>query len=337
MKKQNINILKAICAYFIIIIHCNYPGKLGILAETIARFALPTFFMISGYFRFYTQDIDFDKKMTNKIMRLLKLTIIAHLVYFLLQILELYSLNNITEWISESFKIKNIIKFFIFNRSSLKYGHLWYMLALLYCYIIFRKIKTIKKEAYLYFIIICILTLTIIIEMSSQMLEINSILGIDIVLWYRNFVFIGFPFVSIGYLIHKHENEIVHKIGNKELYLSIIFGSLVAILERKYIGHYELYIGSIIMSIGIFLLFVKNDKFENIVLSEIGDKYSTGIYLYHYALIYIISIFEKKFYIFEKIKFYFYYKPIIICVLITFIVAFINFIKNIFIKKMEEK
>lgn len=60
------NIEKAIAAYAIIFIHCLFPSKLGIIFDCIGRFAVPLFFIISGYFCYYNDEYLFKKKMNKK-------------------------------------------------------------------------------------------------------------------------------------------------------------------------------------------------------------------------------------------------------------------------------
>lgn len=47
---DSIDILKAICAFLIVCIHVPFPGNIGEYVTTLARIAVPIFFMITGYF-----------------------------------------------------------------------------------------------------------------------------------------------------------------------------------------------------------------------------------------------------------------------------------------------
>ena len=72
--------LKAICAYLVVLLHCNFPGKIGIIFEVLARIAVPCFFMISGYFSYpYNKE-----KIKLRIISMLKLIISVEIIYLLL-------------------------------------------------------------------------------------------------------------------------------------------------------------------------------------------------------------------------------------------------------------
>ena len=49
-RADNIDILKAICAFLIVCIHVPFPGRVGAYFTALTRIAVPVFFMITGYF-----------------------------------------------------------------------------------------------------------------------------------------------------------------------------------------------------------------------------------------------------------------------------------------------
>ena len=49
-RNGSMELLKFAAAFFVVWIHAPFPGKLGQLVSTLARFAVPMFFLFSGYF-----------------------------------------------------------------------------------------------------------------------------------------------------------------------------------------------------------------------------------------------------------------------------------------------
>lgn len=49
-RRKGIDILKCLCAFLVVCIHAPFPGIIGEYFIALARIAVPTFFMISGYF-----------------------------------------------------------------------------------------------------------------------------------------------------------------------------------------------------------------------------------------------------------------------------------------------
>ena len=53
MRNKCLDGMKAIAACMVIFIHIDLPGQTGVFIEALSRFAVPFFFMISGYFCYY--------------------------------------------------------------------------------------------------------------------------------------------------------------------------------------------------------------------------------------------------------------------------------------------
>ncbi|MGN0417948.1 acyltransferase family protein [Anaerostipes faecalis] len=77
-RADNIDILKAICAFLIVCIHILFQGVAGEYFTSLTRIAMPIFFMITGYFYF-----DVVKKVgkIRQIKKILKLITEVNLIY----------------------------------------------------------------------------------------------------------------------------------------------------------------------------------------------------------------------------------------------------------------
>ena len=53
MKKNNTpELLKLFASYMVVFVHVIFSGYIGVAAETLARFAVPFFFLISGFYSY---------------------------------------------------------------------------------------------------------------------------------------------------------------------------------------------------------------------------------------------------------------------------------------------
>ena len=73
MRNRTLDMVKAICAYAVVLLHVHFPGNAGIIANVLARFAVPVFFMVSGYFCFRGDDTEFIRT-GKKIRHVLRTT-----------------------------------------------------------------------------------------------------------------------------------------------------------------------------------------------------------------------------------------------------------------------
>lgn len=77
-RQNNIDILKAICAFYIVCIHVPFLGIVGEYLTPLTRIAAPIFFMISGYFY---ADIVKKRGRIRQIKKIIKLVIEDNIIY----------------------------------------------------------------------------------------------------------------------------------------------------------------------------------------------------------------------------------------------------------------
>lgn len=337
-RKIGIDILKFISAFFVVCIHIPFKGEFGKYFTAISRFAVPIFFIISGFF--YQQTV--KKGNENKqIIKILKLCIIANFIYLVYRIIML-TLNddNILSWLQKTFSFKNFLEFIFLNESPLAV-HLWYLNAFLYVLIIMKFINKYNKYKLLYFITPLLLIFDLILGKYSLLFFQQNIPY----LYVRNFLFVGLPYFAIGIYINNIMNKYplnirVSKIRNLLIIFIVLF-CVTTILERFILVQFGInakrdhYISTTFLAISLFLYFVgitnKNkNRFINYI-AELGKNYSTNIYIFHYM---IIGIFNK---LFNDSIIYDYLGPIIVFIstLILCIIfkSIFNFMKRSVLKK----
>lgn len=172
-RNNSLDALKTICAFLVICIHVPFPGIVSEIITSLARIAVPIFFMITGYFYNKT-----DKKPFKQIKKVIILIILSNLLYFIPDILK-------NENISTVFSLKNILSFIIFNESPFA-GHLWYLNALLYVLIIVYFADKLKVRKFLYYAIPILLAIDLILGKYSILLFGQQFPYIII----RNFLFV---------------------------------------------------------------------------------------------------------------------------------------------------
>lgn len=112
MRNRTLDMVKAISAYAVVLLHVHFPGNAGIIANVLARFAVPVFFMVSGYFCFRGDDTEFVRT-GKKIRHVLKLMLVAFPVCCLWELIQ----NHIDgasqkEWLEAWFRGNISVSFF---------------------------------------------------------------------------------------------------------------------------------------------------------------------------------------------------------------------------------
>ena len=71
-RNQSMECCKLVASFFVVFIHARFPGDLGGLMDCLGHFAVPLFFMISGYFNYRASGEDVTRR-TIHIVKLLLL------------------------------------------------------------------------------------------------------------------------------------------------------------------------------------------------------------------------------------------------------------------------
>lgn len=287
-KNNTLELLKLFASYMVVFIHVLFYGRIGIVFDALARFAVPFFFLISG---FYSYQIT-TKKIKKRIINILSLLIFATVCYTIFKILPLLlqgNIDGIACYFKKYMDFKNIVKLLVFNIpiSSL---HLWYLFAAIYVYVIFYFLTVIRlNEKVIFIISFSLLFLHILLGECLSVFGI--IIPIPIV---RNFALMGFPFFTIGMVVKKYENNLC-VIPNYMIAISAIIGVFTSICSRCFFGENELYIGSLFILFAIVCVFIKYStvQFPSFLITLAGC--STYIYIFH---IMISSVIEKMYTLF---------------------------------------
>ena len=296
IKKYNmIDLMRFVAAILVICIHTRPFEQISwsidyILVDIIARIAVPFFFITSGFF--YYKKIQKSGTNNNYILRLIKLYLIATVIYLPLTI---YKISN-----SDNSILKEIMIFFrsfVFAGGSA--SQLWYFTALIFdvfvINIMLKKHIDIKK---IFAISIVFYFLGLIAGAYYGIVQyiplLNKLVNIylDIFITARNGLFVGLAFTSMGMLIYDN-NRLRTK---KQCLIRILVFGIGLVLETILIDKYNLAKGhnALIMllplSYYIFTFLIQIDINGRLDYKKIR-KLSTLIFIFHIIIRDLIQIF----------------------------------------------
>lgn len=322
MRKTALDILKFISAILIVTIHIMFPGNLGVFFKAFSRFAVPVFFMVSGYFSYNAIENRNYLKLRNRIVKLLKIYIPSAILYFVVELL-IRDRSIWFDYIKESICLSSLIKLILFNKPLFN-TPLWFLLALIYCYLLIMLLLKFNKLK--------------VMEVLTPILLVVSILFFDIILGVinieisqlivRNFLLMGMPFVCIGYFLKMNENRL-SGINNLALLSTLILGFAVFIIEYLFLYNMsELYFGSSIIAVSLFILCIRDNRQQksNKFFAYISDA-SLTIYIVHSPLSNVCNKLIDKTGMNRTVAFEYIY-PIVIILLSIIISFFIYVVKS---------
>ena len=300
-RKNGLDILKCFCIPFIILLHTGaLKNSFPINIEPICRFAVPCFFMITGFF--YNSVVKRGKEL-KQIKKVIILILVANAVLFILNIIYIHNISDILNWLRSCISKESINNLLVFNEGIIKghFGssHVWYLNALLYILIIAYAFRNLNIFKILYYLTPILLIMGFIVECFSKQLFGVSFIENDRYYIYRNFLTVGIPYFCIGNLLNKVN---IDALKPKRYILMVVSLILIGIsyIEFRIELHFglstngEFFIATPFCAVCIFLFFCcffETEKLSRIskFFALIGRKYVVWIYIFHLPIIVLID------------------------------------------------
>ena len=324
MRNKSLDAVKAIAACLVVCIHVSFPGQAGQLVKVLARCAVPFFFMVSGYFCYY-QNCNASKRILSKILHIMKLFAVSVVFYFIWEcFMKVWNGERVWTWIKGLVSTEHLKEFFVYNSTSPVRAHLWFLPALIYCYLLALLIEKwrMRKAAYcmapvLLAILLWRAEFCVFFDRFYHTME------------YRNFLFTGMSFFLTGQMIHEYQDKIVCKRLEQwmqwGLKAGMSFGVALSMMEYAFRGVGEIYTGNCVAVICLFLWLILYGREINFpsVLVEIGRKYAFLIYLLHPAVSDLLKKCSEGLGV-SNCQIYFWLRPVLVYMLTVVTVSGIS-------------
>ena len=297
-RNMYLDYIKGLTCICVVFIHCQFPGTFGVLIGGIIKFAVPIFFMVSGYYAAKNNTYHAKRKIVN----IIKLAVTSELLYLCFELIKIVAKSeSVVEYLKEEFSVVSIVSLLIFNK-PITSSHLWFLYALIYCYItlwIFRKL-TLPKHLLNTFVIIGHVVFLMLGEGLTLLghpcqFDVNILDFSYSFTPYNLFLFRALPYFLMGYIFR--EQNIRISAGSKYRALAYI-GLILSVIERVYLGWFQFYLGTIPVATILFLWAVEKQErtIENILMKKImiiGKEHSDFIYIIHLLVASVVLIISK--------------------------------------------
>lgn len=295
MRNNNLDILKIVLAFLVVALHIFPVSKLkgfeGFISYEIAsgitRIAVPTFFLISGYFlRNKLEDKSYLWKYAKRIL----------LLYVVWQLIYLPDLIRF-------YNLKRFSSFDAFLKLVYGYWHLWYLLASVFAVglLYLSRNLSLKIKG---FVIASLLLLGYCYQIAYQSSFLHNLNGqfvYQIIGTTRNFLFFAFPMMLLGTL-YENWKDSLSKI--KTFYFPLW---IVLFVEVYFYYRYKVKAMDFLLVLPLLSMLTFNIINEAKSISEIkiNPTFSLGIYLVHpYAIRLVYEFLPQKTFGFVVFKYF---------------------------------
>ena len=274
-KIDSLYILKAISSFFVVTIHSECIHKEWL--DFIVAIGTPCFLAITGYLLFSNdshRELQKCKKWALKLFRLSLICMLVYMIFYCPIVGAIFTWRTI------------LVNLFTGDRICFP---LWYLTALWEALLLFWLIR--KYIPRLISWLPLILILTYILRVYPHIISWSGIDKYGLHLTVRNNAIItSLPFLSLGYLIHKHEDFLLKHI-NVNIWLPIILIGLF--MENQIRIAFDFPRGlffflSFPCIVILMLSCIKHRDFKIPFLRAIGEHHSANIYYYHMFVIAIL-------------------------------------------------
>lgn len=332
--------IKGLACMAVVLLHFGFPDPLGLIIRPLCSFAVPYFFFVSGFFCTNSKNTLIRSNTWRKIRHILRLIVISALVYAVFCVIWNQVLNsdwNIVKYTASLLTKDKIAKFFLTN-DPFVYSHLWFLGALLYCYLTVLLFDKKKISPWIAIVAVLLWIGFIAFGELKYILPIPSSIPLfdteNRLYLFNCYLFRALPFFLFG-MLTKLNAERIKKVFSKiplvSFYSVIILGIGIALWERIHIGVVQFYMGTYLVLGSLCILSVTRPHMGNPLLEFIGQKLSLYVYIFHIMIGKIIDLTANKIRIPEgsgskvliKTGVYRYSRPFLIlavCFLVTLII-----------------
>lgn len=271
-----LNFIKGCGCIGVVFMHILFPGTFGLVVYKLAHFAVPVFFMTSGYFAYPHGD---RATILRRAKRVAGITLISVLLYVLLCLDAHIKAGNVGAWLSQFASLRLWVEILVFsNFDVISAGHLWFLPSLVYSYLILALIDRIRGYRPVYWLLPLLFLVKIVVSV------ILATRGLSWHLKY-NFLLGGLPWVLLGNFIASRK-ESVRKLPLALPVAMSVVGALFAlafVVCRFPVDLSE--VGIVAYGAGLFLLAVRKPEVSlSGFVEKLGGIYSVYIYVIHLAV-----------------------------------------------------
>ena len=274
-RNLSLECFKLLAACFVVFLHIPFPGAFGQWVVCLSRFAVPLFFAVSGWFSYGAS----PEKLGKRFVHILLLEIFGDVLYISWRCVRDYLAGESLYWCLR-YQIPDVqaLKMWLFWNVDPFAGHLWYLSATCLCYLVLWVCTRLGRKDYRPLSI----TGFVLLLCGFLMGEFSRFTGFraDYRIC-RSGLFTGLPVFFLGLFLRENREKL--KTWGIPLALS---GVAFSLLERRFLGIHDLYIGAVMTAAGILLATSRRPSVPGWLTKAAAGfgSVSTTVYLIHLLL-----------------------------------------------------
>lgn len=304
-QNQSMDLCKMIASLLVLFVHIPFPGALGSLVDVSARFSVPMFLAITGYFNYGASAATIARRM----LHIVKLTVFACIFYMISNALNAHFMGvpvwDLLAWDQVTPSLPVLMRWFMLHWNPFS-EHLWYLSAVTLCYFLLWLYVSAFGEKPVNYRPVYLIGLFV-----GGLLIYSAVLlpwagnGVDCHV-YRNGWIMGISLFTLGLFLHEYQDTLFRNLHLKNRYLVVqmLFGFVLSLCEWGCGIVGEVTLGHLILLPALMTLLIRHPRLpvKSPVLIALISRFrslSTAIYILHCAFIWVYDrFFQPLFYSF---------------------------------------
>lgn len=284
-RNQSMELAKLIASFFVVCIHYWLPGRLGSWVEVLGRFAVPMFFLISGYFNYGADSGQVGRRL--KKLGALYLTAVAAYLLWGCVSTELEGGSTVA-YLIKAIPDPDELYLWIAVQMDPFAAHLWYLNAICVVYGVYRLYLRFFEDRTVNYKPLYLAGFALFTVYFFACAMPTTVPEEDVLKACRNAWFTGIPMFTFGMFLREQEARILaaFRLTTGKMVLLLLSGIALVTLQWAADCMTFLPIGVLPMLAGLMLLTITHprisgkSKFWAAFLSRCGT-WSTWIYILH--------------------------------------------------------
>ena len=270
---QTLDFIRIVASFFVVLVHVHLPIPHAYYTMAWARFAVPVFYMINGFFLFRGTSSKEDRlKMIRKtLLKISRITLFTILFYVISNsAVCLINGQHPLYWLYSQFSLKILKELILYNHTDFLSHVVWYLLAYIYVLLILYLLTKFNLVRRVWFLIPFLITVNI---LHGEVIKLE---------WFYqgNWLITALPFILIGIYIRENP-EFYKNLSLPVLWILVLGGSAITFVESLLNYGQVLYLGTIATALGLFIMGIRAKLVWPQKVSAVGRKLTIYIFIVH--------------------------------------------------------
>lgn len=273
IRNTSLDVLKGVAALFVIWIHEQFPGVTGQLINRIGAFAVPVFFMVSGYFNAASS----REKIARSIRHILFLLACTYTLSLARTfVFNGFSMHAVADVLATVFTFKWLTLWLVLNVTAHISGVAWFLFALLYCYILHWMFHRWMQDRRVFLLIPVCIAAGLAVRLVLPSVGTNNA-------W-----FCGIPCYLLGRWFRQTQEHLVQVRAIRFLLTALV--GLALLVVSVFSTEVLAYPGAFLLAGALFCLCIQFPGIRGGLLERMGSTYNFFIYIGHALMIHIFNV-----------------------------------------------